>query len=202
MAGLDFRLPKLNPIGPKSGITMSDLPEQLSISDPSGPLGDSSGLLDMAGDIGKGIEQGLSAQDELNQKFMQRNQNIARNIKGFGQASDVASGIASKLGPIGAIVGGGLKIGSALNKSSTDEFGVIKDPVKQALSTVLNPITGISTLLGQKERQEKKTAFAKTEIQSKKAENQVAGNKITNSIPQYTPPSYGRFGRKLTKFTK
>lgn len=201
MPNLNFKLPDLQAIAPQSGIQMSNLPTSLSMPDPSGPQGDSGGL-----DIGNIAEEfvgELSPQDDLNQKFMDRNKNISRNIQGFNKASSAISSAALKSGnPFAMLAGAGLAAGSALNKSATDEFGIVKDRGKAIIGGILNPITGLSTAFGQKERKEAKTQFVNTEIASKRAENQVAGNKITNAIPKYTPPSYGRFGRKLTKFTR
>lgn len=203
--GLGFTLPRLEAIAPQSGIQMSNPPDILGgIPDPAGPQGDSGGLGVMEGitNLPATAIEALSPQEELNQNFMNRNKNIMNQIQGASKVSDVASSVASKFGLPGMIVSAGLQAGSALNKSATDEFGVVKDTSKAIAAGILNPITGISTLAGQKERREAKTQFVNTEIASKRAENQVAGNKITNAIPKFTPPSYGRFGRKLTKFTR
>ncbi len=201
MPGLDFTLPKLEAIAPQSGIQMNTPLDNLSMSDPSGPQEDSGGFGISRG-VGKAISA-LSPQDDLNQKFMDRNKNIMNQIQGASKASSTISKAAlSSDNPFAMLAGVGLMAGDALNKSATDEFGVVKDSGKAIAAGLLNPITGISTLLGQKERRADKSAFVSSEIASKTAENQVAGNKITNAIPKFTPPSYGRFGRKLTKFTR
>jgi len=177
-------------------LPMMDIPE------PAAPPGDMGDILSTASKAVGSISSALMPQTEVNEKFMSRNQNIEKQIAGATQTSDAVQGVVSKLGPWGAAVGAAMGVGTALSKSATDEFGVVKDSGKAIIGGILNPIEGISTLIGQKERRESKERFVNTEIQSKKAENQVAGNKITNSIPKYTPPSYGRFGRKLTKFTR
>lgn len=204
MAGLGFTLPRLDAIAPQSGIQMNNPPGSLSIPDPSGPQEDSGGLglIKDITSLPATVIGGLSPQEELNQKFMNRNRNIMNQIQGAGKISDTAANIAGKLGPWGMLASAGLQAGSALNESATDEFGIVKDTGKAIVAGVLNPITGLSTAFGQKERREAKTQFVNTEIASKRAENQVAGNRITNAIPRFTPPSYGRFGRKLTKFTR
>lgn len=171
-------------VGKMSGIEMQE-------AEPSAPSGVLGGLLEQGTDI-------LSPQQEINSKFAERNKNIIKGMKNIDSLSDTLSGAAMKSGnPIAMATGALMKVGSAVGKSAEDEFGVVKDKGKAIVGGILNPIRGLSTAFGQKDRKEAKTRFVNTELASKAAEAQVAGNKITNSIPRYTPPGYGRFGRKL-----
>ena len=202
MPDLSFKVPDLNSQFTGQEL-INSIPGKLPmLPEPAAPPLDSSDLLgEVTGGVGK-IADALSPQTELDEKFMGRNQNIAGQIAKTTQISDTVGNIANKLGPFGMIASAGLSVGSALSKSATDEFGVVDDSAKAIIGGILNPIEGVSSLINQGERREARTKFVNTEISSKRAENQVAGNRITNAIPKYTPPSYGRFGRKLTKFTK
>ena len=204
MADLSFKIPNLNTqfTGQELINSIPDKLPMMGLPEPAAPPLDSGNMLsEISGSVGN-IADALSPQTELNEKYLSRNKDIANEISRTTQISDTVGNVAGKFGPVGAIVGAGLGIGSALSKSATDEFGVVKDSGKAIVGGILNPIEGIGNLIGQKGRREARDKFINTEVRSKQAENQVAGNKITNSIPKYTPPSYGRFGRKLTKFTK
>lgn len=193
MPDLSFIARSLQPFMQSGGI------ETMDGAEPSAPLDD---LGDSIGGSVEQLSELFSPQEEINSKFAQRNANIAKNIRSFSGISDSLSDIALKSGnPIAMGVGAAFKIGDSLTRGSTDEFGVIKDKGKAIVGSILNPVSGISNLVSQGQRKTAKERFVNTEISSKRAEAQVAGNKITNSIPKYTPPSYGRVGRKLTKFT-
>ena len=170
--------------------------------EPAAPPSDMGNVMgQVMGGVGK-VADALSPQEELDQKFISRNKNITDQIAKTTGISSAVEGIASKIPGWGMIAAAGLKVGGALMQGSKDEFGVVEDKGKAIIGGILNPIEGISTLTQNKERKEAKERFVNTEISSNIAENKVAGNRITNSIPKYTPPSYGRFGMKLTRFTR
>jgi len=103
MAELSFT--NIKPIMPTSGIQMSNPPDMLGeVPDPAGPQEDSGGF--DIGNIAEGFTEGLSPQDDLNQKFMDRNKNIMNQIQGANKASDVVSNIALKSGNPFAMLAG------------------------------------------------------------------------------------------------
>lgn len=200
MADLSFLSPKLQQSAIQGGIEIPEELPELDMTEPSAP---SMNPLDL---VSKGVGQVanmITPQDEVNEKFMSRNKNIAQQLKRESGLSSTLSNAAMKSGnPIAMGIGASLLAGDKLVEGATDEFGVVQDSLKGIIGGVLNPIKGVSTLMNQKGRREQRDKFVNTEMASKRAETQVAGNKITNSIAKYTPPSYGRFGRKLTKFTR
>jgi len=162
--------------------------------EPSAPFNLSEDSVDQVSEL-------FSSQDKMNSTFAERNKNIVKQMGITSKISDTLSSAAMKSGnPIAMAAGAVMKVGSAVGKSSRDEFGVVKDKGKAIVGGILNPIDGVSTLLGQNDRKEAKNRFVNTELASKRAETQVAGNRITNSIPRYNPPSYGRFGLKIKRF--
>ena len=158
----------------------------------------------MLGDIAKGVSSIAGAflpQEQVNAEFISRNKNLERGMFGASQITNTLSSIGLKSGnPLLAGLSAGLMVGEKVVGSSLDEFGVVKDKTKAILGGLANPISAINAFANQGQRKEAKTQFVNTKLSEKRAQNQVAGNRITNSIPKYTPPSYGRFGGKLGKF--
>ena len=122
---------------------------------------------------------------------------IALPIAGGLSNAAISSG-----NPYAMAAGVVLKASNALNKSAQDEFGVIKDSGKAIAAGILNPIQGVATALGQKKRREARDQFISTKVSGNLAENRAAGNAISNSIPEYQAPGYGKHGMKIsTKFS-
>jgi hypothetical protein len=162
-----------------------------------------SGNNDIVGNATSGIIDAFSPQQKVNAEFMNRNPNINTQMKRIGNISNTLSSIGLKSGnPIAMGVGAALKIGSGLSNSAKDEFGVVKDSGKAIIGAMLNPIEGISTLLNQSEIKDSKKRFVNTEINKNIVDTAKTGNAISNSIPQYQAPGYGKLGMKLkTKFS-
>ena len=163
----------------------------------------------MGSDQGKGIAGAaggiidtLSPQQKTNDEFLSRNQNIAGQLnKTAGLTKGISNAALMSGNPIAMAAGAAMKIGSGLTKSATDEFGVVKEglgnKLKSYAGAMFNPLE-MTSLLNQDDRREAKTTFANTEVATAKAENTRVGNQISNSVPRYTAPSYGRKGLKLT----
>jgi hypothetical protein len=162
-----------------------------------------SGNKDIVGNTAFGIMNAFSPQQKVNAEFMNRNPNINTQMKRIGGISNTLSSAGLKSGnPIAMGVGAALKIGSGLSNSAKDQFGVVKDSGKAIVGGMLNPIEGISTLLNQNEIKDAKTKFVNTEVNKSISDTTRTGNAISNSIPQYQAPGYGKLGMKLkTKFS-
>jgi len=155
-----------------------------------------------AGGLG-GIVDSFMPQNNVNEEFLERNKDIAAGMGRMDSITDTISSAALSSGNPWAMAGGlVLKGASALGKSSQDQFGVIKDSGKAIAAGILNPIQGVATLLGQKKRREARDRFIGQNMGTAITENTQTGNTISNSIPQYQPPGYGKQGMKLkTKFS-
>lgn len=193
------------PTSPQSSIQMPELPSVNTVAMPQqgGQGGIGAGGFGAISSGISGIVGALSPQEKINQEFMSRNENVMNSLNRADSLTDASAGIASAFGPVGMAIGAGLKVGNQLQKSSLGEFGEIKDPLKFAASFTANPISGISTLLAQKDVNTAKERFTNTKVASATSQNQEMGNVINNSLPQYKAPSYGRQGLKLiSKFSK
>jgi hypothetical protein len=203
-------LPNLLPKLPYSAINNPALPSRLPMLDISqvGATNAIGGGMSGIGGIGDAVSSVMSAispKDDINAKFMERNKDIQRSIESMsGVSSGLSKAALSSGNPIAMGVGALMMGGSALTKSATDEFGVIEEGEKgkAILGSILNPIEGLPMLFNQKKRLAAKNKFINTETNANLAEGRQQGNIISNSIPKYTPPAYGKFGRKLTKFTR
>jgi len=155
-----------------------------------------------AGGLG-GMIDSFMPQRNVNEEFLERNKDIAAGMGRMDSITDTISSAALSSGNPWAMAGGlVLKGASALGKSAQDEFGVIKDKGKAIAAGILNPIQGVATLLGQDKRKEAKQQFIGRKSAEALTSSIQTGNEISNSIPQYQPPGYGKQGMKLkTKFS-
>jgi len=152
-----------------------------------------------AGGTAGGILDAFSPQAKVNEDFITRNQNIQTQLN---RASGLSSGLANaglqSGNPIAMGVGAALKVGDALTKSATDEYGVVDDSAKAIVGGIMNPIQGLSTLIGQRDRREARDRFVNRGVASEMTETTRTGNAISNSLPEYKSPGYGKNGMKLT----
>lgn len=174
---------------------------------------DLGGILGLVGsdmDMGKMISGGVnqitsSIGTDINQDFLRRNKNIEAQFGIKNSLSQASDALSTKLlgsgNPTGMIVGGAMQLGKGLLNSSTDEYGVFNkgEKWKGILGTALNPIKGVSTLLNQKKLGEAKNQYLTSNVRSASVANRQSA--IANQS-QYQPVPYGKFGRKLTKFSK
>lgn len=196
------------PTSPQSSMQMPDLPQinTIAMSGQRGGGMSAGGMEAIAGGASSIIDA-LTPQEKVNQEFMSRNQNVMNQINTTDKlTSGVSNAALSSGNPYAMAAGLLMKGGSALTKSATDEFGVGKkgfgNTLKRHAGAMLNPIELVS-LLNQDERKESKERFVNTEVATKTSQNQELGNTISNSLPRYQAPSYGRQGLKLiSKFSK
>jgi hypothetical protein len=196
------------PTAPTSAIQMPELPQINTVAMPEqkgGGMG--AGALGAIGQGAGSIIDALTPQEKVNQEFMSRNQNIQKQLDTTSQLTSGISNAAMATGNPFAMAGAlAMKGGSALAKGATDKFGVTKEgfgnKLKHIAGATLNPVELIG-LLNQGDREKSKNRFVNTEVASKTSQNQELGNVISNSLPQYQAPSYGRQGLKLiSKFSK
>ena len=155
-----------------------------------------------------GILDSIGGQNKTNEEFFNRNRSLATQIGNVDKISaGLSKGAMASGNPIAMAVGAGLMVGDKFTKGGTDQFGINKDDFgskfKRGVGMVLNPITGVNSMLNQDELQGSKDRFINNNVQTSIAENKSIGNSISNSIPKYTAPAYGRSGMKLkSKFSK
>lgn len=145
----------------------------------------------------------------------------AQDNSGEQAANAIASGIQAV--PVwGQIVGAGMKLGQGIGKQTTDEYGLYKSKGAEVVDNVFNPSTHLqgwkdffdkpdagqlvnNLTLGvfgsnrrQRELERLKRRYEFDKIMTGAAKNEQAGAAMSNSLPAYQAPRYGKDGMKLT----
>jgi hypothetical protein len=142
---------------------------------------------------------GTSANAEFAAKHKDINQALGTTDAISSGASSILHSIPSPFTQLAAF---GLDAGSALADSSRDEYGVVTNTGKAIAAGILNPIEGVNMLMNNKKNKASKEKFLFEKDEKEAGERELAGTKIRNSIPTYSPPAYGRAGLKFrSKFS-